>query len=244
MPVVLGAARSFWLSAFPMLGHSSTRLFWPSSYSLLLCLFAHLSAQTSRIGPLRIGPLGSDPADRILSARAPSAWPLRFGPLRLGPLGSDPADWILSARALSAWPPRLQPLGSAPLCSAPLCSATFGSVPLGSKSSHRTSSARLSSARKPSAASAFGCSHSLPVYRPDTPAFGAWLSRFLAFLAMDYFSRSGALSPHHSVVPVPRLSSAHPLEYSAVSSSAWQLWCSPALIDRSRQRSAAPTLGA
>ena len=150
----------------------------PSSYSLLFCLFAHLSVRTSRIGLLRIGPLGSDSADRILSARAPSACPLGSAPFGSASFGS----------AHLARPPRLQSLGSAPLCSAPFCSAPLGSVPLGSKSSHRTSSARLSSARKPSAASAFGCSHSLPVYRSNTPAHGAWLSRLLAALAMDYFS--------------------------------------------------------
>ena len=65
----------------------------------------------------------------------------------------------------------------------------------------------------------------LPVYRSDTPAHGAWLSRLLAALAMDLFSallfrllvaqvfghsatqpfrRSGALPPHHSVSLAPR----------------------------------------
>ena len=75
LPVVLGAARPFWLSAFPMLGH----LLWPSSYSLLFCLFAQVSAPNPRIEtppdrPPWIGPRGSDP--------------LGSGPLGSAPFGS------------------------------------------------------------------------------------------------------------------------------------------------------------
>jgi hypothetical protein len=179
-----------------------------------LTLFCFACLLRCLLRPPESDPSGSAPLDR-----PPRIGSSRLGPSRLGPLARHP-----SARPPSARPTRLGPLGSNP--------------------SARPPSVRLPSARSPSAASAFGCSHSLPVYRSDTSAFRAWLSRFLAFLAMDYFSRSGALAPHHSVVPAPRLSRAHPLEYSAVSSSAWQLWCSPALIDRSRQRSAALTLGA
>ena len=118
LPVVLGAARPFWLLAFPMLGHSGTRLLWLSSYSRFFCLFAQSRGSVPRLGPLDSASSGSAPLDRTSrigssrlgppwlgpAARHPLAWPPSARSTRLGPLGSNPSALVLGARLLLALP--------------------------------------------------------------------------------------------------------------------------------------------